>query len=410
MRARDMLVAVVLLLTGAQCLAASSAQRSAVTIRDSAGIQVVHLHRGYQETLPRWDIAAEPTVIIGQADGEAPYLLTRVAGATIRSDGSLAIADINASEVRFYDSLGHFIMSSGRRGRGPGEFIVIHDMVRTTGDTLVVWDETGARITWIGPDRQTSRVAMRPGPRVFHVGALLGDGSRVIPIYPSSTQPTDDGILWRPPGRVAVVDQRTGRIDTLGVFRGTEMKSGNIVAVPGARDTRFATNGMAQVFAYGDNARFDIETYRMTGRAKPVMPIARIRETFSPPRMNDQYLRAWREEMRQLFRGSAYEARAEREIQFSALPETLPAFENLALDGFGFLWVEAFRDDPQAARAVTVFDEGGIPIAQAEYPQQLEVLEIGRDYVLGAFKDELDVISVRKYRLTRRAPARQLRF
>ncbi len=399
-------LATLLPLASAASTASAHAQRMAVTTRDSSGIQVVELDRGYAQSLPHWQIATEASLIVGQVDGEAPYLLTRLAGATIRSDGSLAVADINSSEVRFYDSTGRFISRSGRKGRGPGEFTVMHDMVRTHGDTLVVWDETGGRITWIGPDRQTLRVEMRPGPRVFHVGALLGDGSRVLPVYPNLTEPTEAGVLWRPNGRVAFVDHRTGRIDTLGVFLGAEMKSGGMVPTPGRRDTRFATNGVAQFFAYGDNAAFDILLHKIVGPGTPARLTTRIRERFSPPRMNDRYLRGWREAMRQMFRGSVLEARAERELQSPALPETLPAFEDLTVDDLGFLWVEAFRADPQAPRSVTIFNDQGLPVARAQYPERLTVLEIGRDYVLGAFMDELDVVSVRKYQLTRQGAVR----
>jgi hypothetical protein len=371
-----------------------------VAVRDSGAIRIVELSSGYADALPRWQIAPEPDLTVGKVEGEPPYLFGSIGGAAVRSDGTLVVADVMASNVRFFDSRGQFLGQSGRKGRGPGEFSNIQQMLRIPGDTVVIWDEVGARITWIGPSGELSRVETRPGPRTFHVGALLADGSRVIPVYPDLVQPTVDRVLWRPNGRIAYVDQPTGRIDTLGTFLGAEQATGGMTPV--RRDTRFATNGFTRSFATGDNERFDIILYDIRGSDTPIREAVHIRELFEPGPVTERYVQEWRERTREAYRGHPREEEVERDLQSPVVPPTFPAYEDLIMDVRGFLWVERFRAAPQMARLVSVFDLTGMPVARAEYPEGLTVLEIGGDYVLGTFADSLDVLSVRKYRLARR--------
>ena len=70
-------------------------------------------------------------------------------------------------------------------------------------------------------------------------------------------------------------------------------------------------------------------------------------------------------------------------------------------DLFGYLWVESYRvpgDDPLS---YDVFDPEGRLVGQATLPDDMEILEIGRDYLLTLFRDELEVEHIRLYPLRR---------
>jgi hypothetical protein len=88
---------------------------------------------------------------------------------------------------------------------------------------------------------------------------------------------------------------------------------------------------------------------------------------------------------------------------FRDLPhaEFMPAFEAVLLDSEGYLWVEDVNIPGDTLRTWTVFDTDGIPHTRLSLPVANRVFEIGQDYVLAAFEDELGVEYLRSYQLTR---------
>jgi hypothetical protein len=87
-------------------------------------------------------------------------------------------------------------------------------------------------------------------------------------------------------------------------------------------------------------------------------------------------------------------------VRQADLPPSQPAYEEMRLDPAGLLWVRHFR--PAGERTVTwsIFDQSGVWQEDLVFPSRLTVLEIGFDYVLGIWKDELDEESIRVYALT----------
>jgi len=79
----------------------------------------------------------------------------------------------------------------------------------------------------------------------------------------------------------------------------------------------------------------------------------------------------------------------------------MPAFEALLLDSEGYLWVEDKNIPGDTLRTWTVFDKSGVPETRLSLPATNRVLDIGRDFVMAVFRDELDVEYVRVYPLTR---------
>jgi hypothetical protein len=88
---------------------------------------------------------------------------------------------------------------------------------------------------------------------------------------------------------------------------------------------------------------------------------------------------------------------------FSQTPhaETMPAFEDLLLDSEGCVWVEDVHIPGDTLRTWTVFDDEGVPLTRLSLPTSNRVLEIGEDYVLAVYDDDLGVEYVRSYPLTR---------
>ena len=82
-------------------------------------------------------------------------------------------------------------------------------------------------------------------------------------------------------------------------------------------------------------------------------------------------------------------------------PETLPAYSTIIFDALGNLWVERFRGRGEEENRWDVFNAEGHLLGAVDLPVGLLVDQIGEDFVLGRWMDELDVQHVRLYGLTR---------
>jgi sugar lactone lactonase YvrE len=80
---------------------------------------------------------------------------------------------------------------------------------------------------------------------------------------------------------------------------------------------------------------------------------------------------------------------------------TVPAFDQLVVDGLGHLWVRDYQADRAAPSRWSVFDQDGRWMGRVEIPTGLLVAQIGPDWILARARDEMDVESVHVYRLTR---------
>lgn len=102
-----------------------------------------------------------------------------------------------------------------------------------------------------------------------------------------------------------------------------------------------------------------------------------------------------------------------RQVSF---PETLPAFQDLAVDRQGDLWVQAYEPPwSEEDYRWEIFNKQGEKVATASAPFSLfgpaqrretaseldQIMEIGKDYILIKRKDELGVERVTGHRLRR---------
>ena len=73
-------------------------------------------------------------------------------------------------------------------------------------------------------------------------------------------------------------------------------------------------------------------------------------------------------------------------------------------DPEGNLWVERFRIVPSDPGTADVFDPSARLLGSVAIPPGLQVTRIGRDYVLGVWRDATDLEHVRMYRLVKPGP------
>lgn len=73
------------------------------------------------------------------------------------------------------------------------------------------------------------------------------------------------------------------------------------------------------------------------------------------------------------------------------LPDSTPALRALEVDAEGNLWAERYRLFWEQESIWDVLDPEGAWLGTVELPENVDVFEIGSDYLLGRHRDELGV-------------------
>ncbi|MEX0893085.1 MAG: hypothetical protein WEB88_13035 [Gemmatimonadota bacterium] len=385
-------------------------------VRDSAGIRIIDNGAPAWTDGQVWRIAPEPEVVIGHA-GDARYEFERVQGMTRLADGTIVVLNTGARELRFYDAAGVYLRTVGREGRGPGEFrYPRHFLVR--GDTLLVWDDVADELTRLLPDgTQLDRVSLRH-PEVWTIAerrqaegplnlvtvfsSLLPD-ARVLTYLPGTT--SDPGSAPTGTDRWGVIyflfdpDERV--VTDLGTYYGPAGGDGGGLGRSPSGASQFANvlhafHAAPFRLAIGGTERYDITVLGVTGA-----PVQRIRRN-TPARPildadRDAILSAREAELLALGL-SPTDAH-----QYARPPrgQVFPYFDAMVYDHAGHLWV---RDNAMlwdTTATWRVFGADGIYLGPVQAPAQLNVLEIGPDYLLGLVRDTLGVETVHLHRLQR---------
>lgn len=133
-----------------------------------------------------WSIEADPTRVIGTAEGDAAQLFENIAAAVLGPNDQIVVADGGALEVRVFDASGAFAGQFGREGEGPGEFTSINGLWVTPNDQVAVWDAALRRISIFSLDGSlvtTSSITAAAGPGAGNVEpfvGLVGNGDVVL--------------------------------------------------------------------------------------------------------------------------------------------------------------------------------------------------------------------------------------
>jgi hypothetical protein len=95
-------------------------------------------------------------------------------------------------------------------------------------------------------------------------------------------------------------------------------------------------------------------------------------------------------------------AQARRVYERMEFPDHWPNFQSIRVDRLGWIWAELYRPPQDETPRWMVFGPNGAAQGTIELPRNLEVHEIGADYVLGRWQGALRVEYVRRHRLNRR--------
>lgn len=377
----------------------SGADPRRMTTRDSAGVRIVEFAEWAPPALT-WQVSEQPLVQIGALEGEDAYQFDRIGGVTRLSDGRVVVANGGTQELRFFDPTGRHLRSTGREGEGPGEFTGLGRLDRAPGDTLFAYDWNQRRISVFDP----AGTFVRSVTLQFPEGAPSPEGR-----FADGSWLSRQGFVFAPgaPGADVVRDTAAllvfgtdGTIvDSVGRYIGpeyyvrSEEQAAFATSLPFGRMTEIAVVGDRYYAGYTD--RYEIVRRDPTGT-----PDLMIRANRPPEPLTDAHVDAHKAE-RLAEADDRWRPRLERLYQDIPFPETLPAFTDLQVDDDGNLWVLDVVLPGDSRRFWTVFTASGEMLGRIETPPDVAVREIGHDYLLGTWTDDLDVQYVRLYRLER---------
>ncbi len=371
-------------------------------VTDSAGVEIVTSSAPAWKPGEAWTIDTTPLLDIGGSATDPHFDLLQVAGATRLNDGRVAVLNSGTSDVRYYDSTGTWLSSSGRKGQGPGEFEMAGALFHLPGDSLVVYDYQLRRMSRLAPDGSflpsVSVAEGRGGPMVIPMGRLA-DGSWAATIGNVFTMETRAGVarprlvlLHVAPDMIQVTDTITVLLDNeawVETGGSGEQRFMSVRSLPLGLSSP-STVGDSLIFA-GDAAQYVIGVYRPDGTL-----VRSIRYQGPRTPVTDDILeRVKASELE----GVSDHDRAEAEARWAKMPKPkeLPAFDAFLVDADGNLWVSEGRALPTDPADADVFDPAGKLLGRVPLPAGFALSEVGHDYMLGVWKDDDGLEHVRMY-------------
>jgi hypothetical protein len=379
-------------------------------VRDSAGVRIVSYARG-DVPKQRWSLDPKPLLEIGGTTHEGPTAFADIRGVVLMSDGHVAVANQQPSEIRLFTASGQFIRALGRNGQGPGEFNRVLWRLLRSGDTLIGVDNS-MRAQVFDPSGELRRSLPRPRPPASQGNparlAFGADGSAIVQAVelPAQTTSPEAAVflrLWR--------ESSDGEryVDLLRVLAYRPIVARGPTPAMVVFGPRSAVAVNLTRICVGYTSAFTVTCYNHAGQAVVV-----VRRHVTP--------RAIKDEDRQFFRDAYLAAnKGAPATVIAAIKESnrltqfagrAPAFSRVLLAMSGELWVSEFdRSEnslgPPAFRSTrvplrwSVFGVDGTWLSDVLLPARFTPHEMGFDYVIGTSLDADDVERVTKHRIRR---------
>lgn len=370
------------------------------TVRDSVGVRIVE--NPIHALALDWFLESEPAVQIGGTDVGELYELYAVRSAARLLDGRIVIANGGTQELRFYSPDGGYLNSAGGEGEGPGEFRRMGWMQRLAGDSLFVHDYGLRRISVFsggGEFVRSIRLESTPDlPFASPIG-VYADLTMLARGFANSGDTEPDG-LQRYESPMYHLDSDGLLMTELGLFSGDEtyyqaFEGGfRFYDAVFPRSTRFIVRD--DVFYVAANDHCEIRLFSPAGELKRI-----VRRDHIAVVVTDEHLRLERD------RRDAASGPTSSFVRLGVFdeipkPEFFPAYLHLRVDDARNMWVQEFPVPGTTSAVWSVFDSTGVLLGEVEAPLRFEPYHIGDDFLLGMWRDELDVEYVRLYELNKR--------
>ncbi len=391
---------------------------------DSAGIPVATAVEPLWGPGEGWIVEPEPLLEIGTVTGAPEYLFTDVVAAVRLSTGYIVVAERAASELRSYDAAGNFQWRAGRDGEGPGEFRSLDFVGTTAGDSLVTYDGALLRAQLFDPQgrlARTYRVAISEGEatgRGTSADKAVGvvDGLLVVRFIDYGERIPNGVVRW-PPERLASLDLVDGAVGSLIVLPGGEAYVEAREEGRYSHETYVFSKGPEYGAARGRLAVIDTEAWSV----RLISPrdgatTAVFRREVAPREATNALFEVHVDGIVEIVFPDPDQVEPERIAGLQRMwrgrlrAPDLPVLRAVHVDETGHLWLQPYYVAGAEPPPLEVLAPDGAWLGSVSLPPglvrafiqyQAPYMEIGDDYVLGVWADELDVQYVRMYRISK---------
>jgi hypothetical protein len=381
-------------------------------VQDSAGVSIFELTVDPWLDGTAWHLSASPLTQIGVQAGDSAHELYGVNRAHRLSDGSIAVSSSTTNDIRIFDARGGLARRIGRSGEGPGEFNGLGGFEVLPDDTLLAVDLGRHALTAFAADGSFSWT------RSFATGSCswiaeewpvrfrLPDGRVLIVCEASDLRSR----MQSGQAPIGSTDRSTALVLA---FPATDASANTIHSLPGIEygiidagqgpGTMYPPFGRRVVYALtgnglfiGNQERFAVREYSSNGNLQSIVRGPTTDLAITPADLDD--LR------RALMLNTPTDDPAatqfiEQYLSTYPRPQNRPAYGRILVDAAGRLWISEYyhQFETPVRWAILDFDERNA--ASLTVPERFEIYDVGVDYVLGRWRDEIGVEYVQLYAL-----------
>lgn len=381
---------------------------------DSAGIAIATAVEPLWGPGEEWTVSAEPVVQIGAATGAPGHLLEGVVGVARLGNGDILLGEWSTGELGRYNRHGDVVWRTAGEGEGPGEHAFLQFVGTVAGDSVVTYDGGLYRVQVFAPDGGIARTLPVESPwSGFGPWGVVGmSGRRMVMTFADRRGGIPEGVVRWPGIRVATLSLDDGSIaavmDVPGMEQMIEKREGGRIlymAYTFAKGPEFSVHDGhlalvdTEVFSIRSISLDDGSTTAMLRRDEPIREVtsehvdayvewmvARNMSGGTTREDLEPYIPRWRED---------------------PMAEALPVLLSIHLDAVGNLWVEPFSPHGAEAQPMEAYTPEGDWLGSVAMPPGLDLasrgirsgFEIGDDYIIGVWVDDLGVEYVREYAL-----------
>lgn len=308
--------------------------------------------------------------------------------------GRVAVANAGTREILILAGDGDVERRMGGDGEGPGEFRWISSLDVDSAGGIVAYDPRLGRLTRVTADGDPESLRFTPPNRVVDILPLatLADG-RIAAVYGEVRVFQASGEA-RDTIPLMLFDAEGQSVDTLGLWPATEWA---FISIPGGSSRAEVGFGGKAVYA-GRNGRFAIgstDTLDISVFGNDGQLVMRIGGGGGRADVQPADVERWRQALIESRRQAPPEV--QRGLQDVPYREWYPAFDGLALDDRGRIWIGCSARPGDAERTWVLVEPDGSIAGVVLLPGSARILDIAHDRIALLGRNELDeeYVSVR---------------
>ncbi len=334
------------------------------TIEEMDGVTVVKNPKEpmYEEDI----IKIEEELTIGEAGGREEYLFENLWFIVVDDRERIFISEGagNRAHIKVFNNLGDYLMTIGRRGEGPGEFLQVSSIQITQENELLVFDKYSTKLTFFSLDGEYLRTVLMNGIQALNlVQTSLGN----YVLYRADFKSQIDSGSYSVANEVM---EYSSDFDFIKTIAKDKYRS----------STSFQSWMMGRFFPpdkiiCGHSENYEICFYSSEGEVEK-----RISKDFIPMAISDS-------------------EKERRGILKKETPKYFPAFEDFSLDEEGRLVVKTYeRYEDGEKYWYDVFDSEGKYITKTHFPALPKYWKNDKLYTIETDKDGFQY--VKRYKVT----------